>query len=198
MSLLNESVLILNRYLLAIQVTNARNAITALTAGRAKVIDQSYAQYTWEEWVEITPTILEDEEEMEKYAGVLRSPSTKIVVPEVIVAVDCEFNDPAIKTIRYSRKNVYERDKNTCQYCGKKCHKKNLTLDHVIPKSKGGRSTWENVVACCLECNGEKKDRLLKELGWKLLKEPKKPRWKSHVGVPFKKAKKEYWDQFLI
>jgi len=197
MSLLNESVLILNKYLLAIKVTRARDAIVAITAGRAKVIDQSYSQYTWDEWVDVTKIIFEDEEETKKYAGVLRSPSIKVLVPEVIVAIDCEFNDPAIRTIRYSRKNVYQRDDNTCQYCGNKCQKKYLTLDHVIPKSKGGRSSWNNVVTCCNPCNSKKKDRLIKELGWKLFKEPKRPRWKSHVGVPFNKAKKEYWNQFL-
>jgi len=198
MSLLNESVLILNKYFLAIQVTTARDAVIALTAERAKVVDKEYVTYTWPEWVNKSHELEKERDGILKdYPGVLRSPSIRVIVPQVILAPDCEFNNPTIRTIRYSRRNVYQRDKYVCQYCGKKCKKTELTLDHVVPKSQGGKSEWTNVVTCCLYCNSKKEDKSLRELGWKLIGKPKRPKWKSHVGVPFDRIKKEYWDMFL-
>lgn len=73
--------------------------------------------------------------------------------------------------LRPTRANILLRDEETCQYCGK--HSRELTLDHVIPRSRGGQSTWENLVACCRACNGKKGNRLLKDVGMHLLKQPK-------------------------
>ncbi len=73
--------------------------------------------------------------------------------------------------LRPTRANIMLRDEETCQYCGK--HTRDLTLDHVIPRSRGGESTWENLVACCRPCNGRKGNRLPQEVGMKLLKHPR-------------------------
>jgi hypothetical protein len=73
--------------------------------------------------------------------------------------------------LRPTRANILLRDEETCQYCGK--HSRELTLDHVIPRSRGGQSTWENLVACCRACNGKKGSRLLKDVGMHLLKQPR-------------------------
>jgi 5-methylcytosine-specific restriction endonuclease McrA len=72
-----------------------------------------------------------------------------------------------------SRKNILLRDRNTCQYCGEVLSSTELTLDHVIPRSRGGSSTWENLVACCHDCNHRKGSRLPAETGMKLLREPR-------------------------
>jgi 5-methylcytosine-specific restriction endonuclease McrA len=72
-----------------------------------------------------------------------------------------------------SRKNILLRDRNTCQYCGVVLHAGELTLDHVVPRSRGGLSTWENLVACCHPCNRRKGNALLDELNMKLLREPR-------------------------
>jgi 5-methylcytosine-specific restriction endonuclease McrA len=73
-----------------------------------------------------------------------------------------------------TRNNILNRDKNTCQYCGKVFSQKSLTLDHIIPRSKGGKSTWENLVSCCVPCNRKKSDSLLSELkDMKLIRQPK-------------------------
>ena len=188
--------LVLNKYFMAIQVTSAKAAITALVSGKVKCVDTDYSTYDLENWKIFTKAYLESQEE-ERYAGVIRSPSTTLLVPEVVIDPDCEFSSPHIRTVRYSRRSVYMRDKHTCQYCGRKCTKKDLTLDHVTPRSKGGKSSWTNVVACCLTCNGKKEDKSLEELGWKLLKVPKEPHWKSHIGIPFNDAKRSFWDTFL-
>ena len=73
--------------------------------------------------------------------------------------------------LRPTRANILLRDEETCQYCGK--HSRDLTLDHVIPRSRGGQSTWENLVACCRACNGRKGNRLLKDVGMRLIHQPR-------------------------
>lgn len=196
MSLLNGSVLILNKFFMAIQVTNARAAISALVGGKVKCVDLDYSTYDLQNW-KIFSEEYQGTEEAKRFPGVIRSPSTTLLVPEVVIDPDCEFNSPHIKTVRYSRKSIYQRDKNTCQYCGKKCNKKEITLDHIVPRSKQGKSTWTNVVACCTNCNSNKRDKSLEELGWKLLKTPKKPHWKSHIGTPFNMEKRNFWEMFL-
>ena len=73
--------------------------------------------------------------------------------------------------LRPTRANILLRDEETCQYCGK--HSRDLTLDHVVPRSRGGQSTWENLVACCRACNGRKGNRLLKDAGLRLIHQPR-------------------------
>jgi 5-methylcytosine-specific restriction endonuclease McrA len=73
--------------------------------------------------------------------------------------------------LRPTRANILLRDEETCQYCGK--HMRELTLDHVIPRSRGGQSTWENLVACCRACNARKGNRLPKEVGMHLIRLPR-------------------------
>jgi hypothetical protein len=192
---LTDSVLVLNRYFLAIQVTNVKEAIINLVSGKAKVVDKSYVQYDLAGWEEKSFEIRLNG--TQDYPGILRSPSTTLVAPQVIIIPDCEFNNPAIKTVRYSRRNLFQRDRYTCQYCRRKFDKKNLTIDHVTPKSQGGRSEWTNVVACCKGCNTRKGDKTLKELGWKLAHPPTRPKWRSHIGKSFRHEKKEYWETFL-
>jgi len=88
----------------------------------------------------------------------------------VIVQLLANVRVPRI-ALRPTRANIMLRDEDTCQYCGK--HSRELTLDHVIPRSRGGESTWENLVACCRACNGRKGNRLPKDVGMHLLRQPK-------------------------
>jgi 5-methylcytosine-specific restriction endonuclease McrA len=92
-------------------------------------------------------------------------------VPSVIRLL--EYRRIPHQTRALSRKNILLRDRNTCQYCGKVIPSSDLTLDHVIPRSRGGSSTWENLVACCHTCNRRKGNHLLNETDMKLLKEPR-------------------------
>ena len=79
--------------------------------------------------------------------------------------------------VRFSRHNIYMRDGNTCQYCGQELPRTELNLDHVVPRAQGGRTTWENVVCCCIDCNLSKGARTPEQAGLKLLKAPVRPRW---------------------
>jgi 5-methylcytosine-specific restriction endonuclease McrA len=194
MNKLNSHVLVLDKAFLAVQVWTAKDAISAIVSGRARVVDLNYSWYEFKDWIRESKRIKDDE--LHLYSGIVRSPSIEIVIPQVIQVLS-EKKIPQRDKIKFSRKNILQRDEFTCQYCGKKQAKKDLTLDHVIPKSRGGKSQWYNIVACCQKCNEEKGDRLPSELEWKLLKQPAKPRWKSHIGTSFEKSKKEYWTRFL-
>lgn len=103
----------------------------------------------------------------------VRSPSVKIPWPS-IVRLKAYVRIP-YKRVMLSRKNVLRRDRHTCQYCGSK---RRLTIDHVMPKSRGGRDTWENLVAACVPCNNRKGDATPEEAGMELRREPFRP---SHV-----------------
>jgi 5-methylcytosine-specific restriction endonuclease McrA len=96
------------------------------------------------------------------------------------------------KELPFNRKNVMHRDNYTCQYCGKTSAK--LSIDHVIPRSKGGKSTWENVVAACIECNTKKADKTPEEAGMKLSKKPRKP--KNYIRFELTKYSKDLFDQW--
>jgi 5-methylcytosine-specific restriction endonuclease McrA len=186
---------VLNKYYLAVQVAIAKESVIALVTGKARIVSEDYTSYTLEEWHEYTKLALP--EEKAKYPGILHSPSIQILVPQVIRFPDCEYTSPLIKTVKYSRKNIYHRDKHRCQYCGNQYSISQLTLDHIIPKSKGGKSSWTNIVTCCKMCNEDKGNQLLEDLGWKLIKQPTKPKWFSHIGAPFKITKRKYWERFL-
>lgn len=125
----------------------------------------------------------------------LHSSKFSMRVPEVIVL--SAFNGRFSKEVRFSRRNIFERDENTCQYCAKKFDRDELTLDHVIPRSRGGVSSWTNIVLACINCNMKKGDKLLSELHVKLLKKPVKPTWATRVGVKIGRDRKKSWEKFL-
>jgi 5-methylcytosine-specific restriction endonuclease McrA len=193
---LYTKVLILNKHFLAVKVGIARDAICALYTGKASVVDEHYSVRNLDQWVEYTPLLDITPQEAAKYAGKISSPSISIYIPRVI-KIDTMAGIKAIKTVKYSRHNVYKRDKNECQYCGTKCKTDVRTLDHVHPKSKGGKNSWENIVTSCKYCNSKKGSQTLSQLGWELKNRPTTPQWKSYIGIPFDKIQNKYWKTFL-
>ena len=107
-----------------------------------------------------------------EYDRVIHSPSWEMRLPSVISLK--EYVAPA-KRLAFTRFNVFLRDHFTCQYCGDRLPTHDLTFDHVIPRSKGGLTTWENVVAACAPCNLAKGNRLLKHAGMSLIQAPFRP-----------------------
>ncbi len=203
---LKGSVLVLNRYYMAVHVVSVRRALGLLYRELAEVInveDGQYSNYDFESWVEmsqfIQASIAEDpsDNEKEKYADCdwVRSVNFPIQVPRVI---RLSFYDKVPKlTLRFNRRNLFARDKNTCQYCGLVKPLAQLSFDHVIPTSRGGKTTWENVVCCCLKCNGKKGDKLPKEANMKLIKTPVRPRHNPLISVRLNNPKYEMWRTFL-
>ena len=104
---------------------------------------------------------------------IVRSPSTSMKVPLAIRLLVKAVFVRYYEAMRPTRQAIFRRDHHTCQYCGSK---QNLTIDHVMPRARGGKDTWENLVTACVTCNNRKGDRRPEELGLTLAKVPKAPR----------------------
>lgn len=184
--MLDSNVLVLNRLFQAIQVTTARKAFCLLYKGHVRAVAPDYSLYDWEDWVDI-PTQPEDD--------CIITPTIRIRIPRVILLLD--FDRLPRHEVRFTRKNIFYRDRNRCQYCGHKFQTRDLNLDHVTPLSRGGKSTWENVVCCCIACNSRKGGHLPEEAGMRLFRAPTKPRWHPLVKISFTSGQYEAWKNFL-
>jgi len=184
--MLNSSVLVLNRSYLPIHVTSVRRAFAMVYQDLACVVDDRYEVFDFESWRRAAT--LGD-------CDVIGTPSGWIRVPRVIVL---RIYDRIPKRhVRYSRANVFARDKFTCQYCGIRPSRSNLNLDHVIPRSMGGRTTWENVVCSCVDCNRRKGGRTPEQARVGLRRAPTKPRWTPLMNVGLSSVRYEEWTPFL-
>src|SRR3990172_1308323 len=172
--MLNSSVLVLNHSYLPIHVTSVRRAFSLIYQEAARAIDEAYRTFDFEQWRGLSPLVGES----------LGTPRGPIRVPRVIALL--HFDRVPMRHVRYSRVNVFARDKFTCQYCGARPHRSELNLDHVIPRSMGGRTSWENVVCSCIDCNRRKGGRTPEQARLRLLRRPAKPSWTpmlTHIGA---------------
>src|ERR671930_26969 len=158
-SVLNTKVLILNRSYLSIHVTSVRRAFVLLYQGIARAVNEQYQTFDFESWSDLSVSV--HDESIGLVNRVIR-------VPRVILLVG--YDRVPKRQVRFSRYNIYARDKCICQYCGKRLPRYDLNLDHVIPRSRGGTSTWENVVCSCQECNRTKGGKTPQEAGMSLLR----------------------------
>ena len=132
-------------------------------------------------------------EVLERYADEVRSINLSIFIPSVIRLKDyVRFNK---KRIPLSRKNILKRDNYICQYCNSKSHF--MTIDHIIPKDKGGRDSWENLVAACVPCNTKKGNKLLKDIDIKLSKKPKAPSFLFNIQKELSNSQNS-WKPYLF
>jgi 5-methylcytosine-specific restriction endonuclease McrA len=154
--------------------------------GVAKVVDEQYKTFDYESWSQITV------EQRDDGIGLV---DRLIKIPRVIILI---AYDRVPKTqVRFTRANIFARDRNICQYCGKPFNRNELSIDHVIPRSYGGKSLWDNVVCCCFACNRKKGGKTPKQAGMKLLSPPHKPRWTPLSRIPFRDIKRKEWLPFL-
>jgi len=184
--MIDTNVLVLNRLFQAIQVTTVRKAFCLLYKGHVRAVAPDYTTYDWEDWVDIPPQSNEDS---------IVTPTLRIRIPRVILLLD--FDRLPRHEVRFTRKNIFYRDRNRCQYCGHKFQTRDLNLDHVVPLSRGGKSTWENVVCCCIKCNSRKGGLLPEEAGMHLVRSAVKPRWHPLVKISFTTGQYEAWKNFL-
>lgn len=172
--MLESQVLVLNRVFQAVQVTTVRKAFSLFYKGHVRAVLEDYSTWDFENWCDI-PVQPHDE--------VVMTPSSAIRVPRVVALKD--FDRLPRQDVKFSRHNIYLRDGSRCQYCGHKFPSAELSLDHVVPLSRGGMSSWENVVCACLACNVRKGNRTPHEAGIRLIAPPRKPRWHpvGHFGA---------------
>ncbi len=195
-SVLSEKVLVLNRSWVAVNVATVRRALGLVCLDAARIVGpDDYTTYDLENWIEFSrnhkPSARKGHDEL-----VVRSASFDLRMPEVIVLTG--YNGYYAKEVRCSRRNIFERDGNRCQYCGKRNDQRDMTIDHVLPRSRGGNSTWENMVLACFNCNSKKGDKLPHEANMKLLARPVKPRWATRQGVKVGARPKASWERFLV
>lgn len=192
---LENQVLVLNGLYLPIRVVSAKKAVIMLHKDKAEVItvqEDSYLNFSFDTWIERSNNGGIDSLDIVEY---IRTPSLRIAVPRVVRLYN--YRDYQHVDVQFNRKNVFVRDDHTCQYCGEQKPESSLSIDHVIPRSKNGASTWTNVVTSCKECNVRKGGRLLEETDMSLLQKPTVP---SHNPVVKKRAnqrKYQVWQSFI-
>ena len=184
--MLNSSVLVLNRSYLPVHVTSARRAFALLYQGIARVVNEQYQTFDFEAWSQLA--VARDVE-------AIGTPGGPIRIPRVIVLI--AFDRLPKRHVRFSRINLMARDNFQCQYCGTKPHRKELNLDHVVPRSLGGRSTWENVVTSCVDCNRRKGGRTPRQAHMKLRRRPERPRWTPLANLMWSSVRYQEWRPFL-
>ena len=141
---------------------------------RTLVVSQGYEPVEIVSWRRaITLLFLGKVEVIEEYDRDIKTTSLVIKIPAVVRLLNAFRRHK--KPVKFSRVNIYGRDDYRCQYCNKKESINELTYDHVIPKSRGGKTTWDNIVTCCATCNRRKANRTPTEAGMKLTRPPKQP-----------------------
>ena len=186
--MLDGQVLVLNKSWVAVNVASVRRAVSLLYQGLARAVHPSdYSLYNFDDWCDLSA--------IEKSGRFISTPVLSIRVPEVILLVG--FNGFFRREVRFSRRNIFERDKNTCQYCGRRFAKTELSIDHVIPQSRGGRDTWENLALACLKCNVRKGDKSPREARMPLIRKPVKPFWLPTLGARLPSHELTSWQRFV-
>jgi len=190
-SFLSQQVLVLNRLWQAVNVCTVRRALNLLFQGQAQVVmsatDGSLQTFNFWEW--------RDFSQQQPHPESIQTVSFKIRIPQVILLL--LFDRLPKKEVKFTRHNIFERDKNTCQYCGEQFDRRDLNLDHVIPRDRGGPTSWENVVCSCVECNTRKANRSPQEAGLRLIRKPKRPRWRPFVQINLELPCHDSWKHFL-
>ena len=187
MNNINSPVLILNNSWLPIRVRTVKEAICLVFREKACIVDPGdYSTYTWGEWITLDCFIAD------RY---IQAVHDRVKLPEIIVLK--HYNQIPTYNLRLTKKNLFIRDKFTCQYTGKNISHKEADIDHVIPRSKGGRTVWSNLVVCDKTVNRKKADRTPEEAGLALRKQPRKPSALSLLIDP-RMEQPESWKKFLI
>ena len=189
-AVLDQPVLVLNRLWQAVNTCSVRRAFTLLYRGHAQVVSndgRNYLTHDFLSWRDFSKENPEPE--------MVRTISVSIRVPKIIVLL--LFERLPKKEVKFTRHNVFERDRNTCQYCGAIFERSDLNLDHVLPRDRGGQTTWENIVCSCIPCNTRKGNKLPHEAGMQLIRKPKRPRWRPFVNITFSRHQHDSWKHFL-
>lgn len=185
----DSRVLVLNRLWQAINTCSVERAVTLLYTGHAQVVSANagnFNTFSFSEWCHLHQDQADED--------CIRSISIRIPVPRIIVLLF--FDRFPRKEVRFTRNNLFERDRNTCQYCGQRFDRKELNIDHVVPRQRGGRTTWTNVVCSCIECNRRKGSRTPEEANMHLIRAPRKPRWRPFIELQFGEVDHQ-WRHFI-
>jgi len=192
---LAASVLVLNRLYLAVHVIGVRRAFGLLCRDVAEVIHLeggTFANYDFQSWREISELRAEEKQPGEDW---IRAVHFEIQVPRVIRLL--WYDRLPKRSLRLNRQTVLARDDHRCQYCGRRMPNSQLSMDHVIPRSRGGQTTWENVVCACLACNVKKGGRTPREARMTLIRKPVRPKRSPLLLLKLSNPKYHSWKTWL-
>jgi 5-methylcytosine-specific restriction endonuclease McrA len=183
--MLNRPALVLNRNWQPVNVSTVARALVLLWNDAARVVDPAdYQLYDWEHWAKLRPR---DDEQF------IQAVRFRLRVPEVITL--SHYDRLPSVAVAFSRRNIFKRDHYTCQYCGRQPGSEELTIDHVVPRSHGGQSRWDNCVLACVACNHRKADRTPQQAKMRLRTAPVQPKWNPVYSAHAVRIKS--WSKFI-
>ena len=192
---LDSKVLVLNKFYAAVRIVSARRAFTLLVRDAAEIIhvdDGQYFNHSLASWLEVSELAREFEPDRHDWVRTVRF---EIAVPRVIRLLG--YDRLPSQEVKLNRRNLFARDRNRCQYCGRIFPTSELSIDHVVPRSQGGPDTWENLVCACVKCNAKKGGRTPAQAHMKLVNQPRKPKRNPMIAVRLGHEKYESWKAFL-
>ncbi len=192
---LDCNVLVLNKNYMAIRIVHARRAFSLLFRELAEVItfeEGRYSAYDFQSWCDVSLFRRNFEPNAHDWVSTV---NFHIAVPRIVRLL---FYDRLPRNkVKFNRRNIFARDKNHCQYCGEKYPTSELSLDHVIPKSMGGKAVWNNIVCACTRCNARKGGRTPKQAGITLIQKPARPKHNPLIHIHLGHQRYHSWKQFL-
>jgi 5-methylcytosine-specific restriction endonuclease McrA len=184
-SVIQRPTLVLNRNWQPVGVATVARALVKVFTEQARVVDPvDYQLYTWQDWSELRPAAGD---------AAVRTQRFSIRVPEVITLT--KYDKLPANAVAFSRRNVFNRDRFACQYCGGQPGSEELTIDHVVPRAQGGQSTWTNCVLACVACNHRKADRTPDQARMPLKSQPVRPVWRPVYAA--RGGRIESWAKFV-
>jgi 5-methylcytosine-specific restriction endonuclease McrA len=190
---LKYQVLVLNRLWQPVNIIGVERAFSLLLQDHAQVIytgDESFRMMDSAAWLELSEQ--ETPEDTEAYVQTVR---LRIRVPKVLLLRS--YDKLPVQEVKFTRENLFERDDYRCQYCGNHFESVHLNMDHVIPRDRGGRTSWENIVTSCIKCNSRKANRLPHQANMHLIRKPERPRWRPFVSSLIGQNYDSAWDHFI-
>jgi 5-methylcytosine-specific restriction endonuclease McrA len=195
---LESSVLVLNKFFMALHVISAKRAFVLLCKESAEVIsvdDGKYNSYNFETWKDVSLYKAKSGLPDEDNTSWVRTVSFEIEVPKIIRLLFYEKLPQS--NVKFNRRNIFARDENRCQYCGQKFPTSELSLDHIVPKAYNGKTTWTNIVCACTDCNKKKGGRTPIQARMKLIRKPVKPKHSPILSLKLRSDRYRSWKQFL-
>jgi 5-methylcytosine-specific restriction endonuclease McrA len=197
---LNTKVLVLNKLYVAVRVISARRAFSLLCREIAEVIHvesgsdgPKYLTYDFDSWAELSA--FRDQFQHAPDHDWVKTVRFEIAVPKIIRLVGYDRLPEQI--VKLNRRNLFARDRNQCQYCGKHFPTCDLSIDHVIPRTQNGGDSWENLVCACIKCNARMGGRTPDQAGMKLVRRPERPKRNPIIALRLGHEKYASWRQFL-
>jgi 5-methylcytosine-specific restriction endonuclease McrA len=183
MSVLTAPTLVLNKSWYPIDSITVRDALCDVIAERGLFLHkEDYTKHDMRSWMDLPVNDAEPS---------IKTASGSILVPEIMLLT--EYSQVPFRKVVFSRRNIWKRDQKHCQYCGVEPPPDAVSIDHIIPRSKGGETSFENCVLCCMKCNLKKGNKSLQQAGMKLQKLKKLPDGTVTV-VSYDKPKRPVWN----